>query len=62
MYQVIKKHSPVVDQYAKKLVNEKVVSEEEYKVWSVVYVHRSTFFHGKCHYIIISFWTYVYKI
>ena len=34
MYQVIKKHSPVVDQYAKKLIGEKVVSEEEYKVLS----------------------------
>ena len=34
MYQVIKKHPPDVDQYAKKLVGEKVVSEEEYKVLS----------------------------
>ena len=36
MYQVIKKHSPVVDQYAKKLVNEKVVTEEEYKVYTYI--------------------------
>lgn len=32
MYQVIKKHFPLVDQYAKKLINEKVVTEDEYKV------------------------------
>ena len=36
MYQVIKKHSTVVDQYAKKLINEKVVTEEEYKVYVCV--------------------------
>ena len=32
MYQVIKKHPPLVEQYSKKLINEKVVTEDEYKV------------------------------
>ena len=32
MYQVIKKHPPLVELYAKKLINEKVVTEDEYKV------------------------------
>ena len=36
MYQVIKKHPPLVDQYAAKLINEKVVTEEEYKVRTVL--------------------------
>ena len=37
MYQVIKKHPPLVDQYAKKLINDKVVTEDEYKVCSIIY-------------------------
>ena len=40
MYQVIKKHSPLVDQYAKKLINDKVVTEDEYKVCSIMYIHK----------------------
>lgn len=41
MYQVIKKHSPVVDQYAKKLINDKVVTEEEYKVHAYKRVYHN---------------------
>ena len=40
MYQVIKKHPPLVDQYAKKLINDKVVTEDEYKVCSIMYIHK----------------------
>ena len=41
MYQVIKKHFPVVDQYAKKLINEKAVTEDEYKVVILCLIPRS---------------------
>jgi hypothetical protein len=40
MYQVIKKHPPLVDQYAKKLINDKVVTQDEYKVHRVTYTHK----------------------